>query len=201
MIRVEWQLHTYNFSTVALWVLSYAYNMWYGWLYICKKNYWWYAIYIYNITTIKTSALDYNGERYLSSIINCVIFRLWGYLLQLLVCFHLMLWHSNGWLQSVLLWLTLTHSDSAGGSCCRLLWLHLCQPLRSMPVLTSMPAPLGAWPSESWLCALTTQYTLANSLEIALYMYILVLLFYDGMVDDISCNNLLNLCVLVPSRF
>jgi hypothetical protein len=25
---------------------------------------------------IKTSALDYNGERYLSSIINCVIFRL-----------------------------------------------------------------------------------------------------------------------------
>jgi hypothetical protein len=26
--------------------------------------------------TIKTSALDYNGERYLSSIINCVIFRL-----------------------------------------------------------------------------------------------------------------------------
>jgi hypothetical protein len=27
-------------------------------------------------TTIKTSALDYNGERYLSSIINCVVFRL-----------------------------------------------------------------------------------------------------------------------------
>jgi len=26
--------------------------------------------------TIKTSTLDYNGERYLSSIINCVIFRL-----------------------------------------------------------------------------------------------------------------------------
>jgi hypothetical protein len=25
---------------------------------------------------IKTSTLDYNGERYLSSIINCVIFRL-----------------------------------------------------------------------------------------------------------------------------
>jgi hypothetical protein len=28
------------------------------------------------IVTIKTSTLDYNGERYLSSIINCVIFRL-----------------------------------------------------------------------------------------------------------------------------
>jgi hypothetical protein len=26
--------------------------------------------------TIKTSTLDYNGERYLSYIINCVIFRL-----------------------------------------------------------------------------------------------------------------------------
>jgi hypothetical protein len=26
--------------------------------------------------TIKTSTLDYNGDRYLSSIINCVIFRL-----------------------------------------------------------------------------------------------------------------------------
>jgi hypothetical protein len=28
------------------------------------------------VALIKTSALDYNGERYLSSIINCVIFRL-----------------------------------------------------------------------------------------------------------------------------
>jgi hypothetical protein len=28
------------------------------------------------LLAIKTSALDYNGERYLSSIINCVIFRL-----------------------------------------------------------------------------------------------------------------------------
>ena len=26
--------------------------------------------------TVKTSTLDYNGDRYLSSIINCVIFRL-----------------------------------------------------------------------------------------------------------------------------
>jgi hypothetical protein len=33
------------------------------------------------ILAIKISALDYNGERYLSSIMNCVIFRLWGYLL------------------------------------------------------------------------------------------------------------------------
>jgi hypothetical protein len=31
---------------------------------------------IYESIFIKTSALDYNGERYLSSIINCVIFRL-----------------------------------------------------------------------------------------------------------------------------
>jgi hypothetical protein len=38
--------------------------------------------------TIKTSTLDYNGESYLSSIINCVIFRLCGCLLLLLVCFH-----------------------------------------------------------------------------------------------------------------
>jgi hypothetical protein len=29
-----------------------------------------------SLETIKTSALDYNGERYLSSIIKCVIFRL-----------------------------------------------------------------------------------------------------------------------------
>jgi hypothetical protein len=29
-----------------------------------------------SVEHIKTSALDYNGERYLSSIINCVIFRL-----------------------------------------------------------------------------------------------------------------------------
>jgi hypothetical protein len=33
--------------------------------------------YFYNLNiTIKTSTLDYNVERYLSSIINCVIFRL-----------------------------------------------------------------------------------------------------------------------------
>jgi hypothetical protein len=31
---------------------------------------------IQSFTTIKTSTLDYNGDRYLSSIINCVIFRL-----------------------------------------------------------------------------------------------------------------------------
>jgi hypothetical protein len=38
------------------------------------------SILLYNIyiqmSTIKTSILDYNGERYLSSIINCVILRL-----------------------------------------------------------------------------------------------------------------------------
>jgi hypothetical protein len=31
---------------------------------------------IFILLVIKTSALDYNGERYLISIINCVIFRL-----------------------------------------------------------------------------------------------------------------------------
>jgi hypothetical protein len=73
-----------------------------------------------------------------------------------------------------------------------------------MPVLTSMPVPLCAWLVESQLLVcdvLATQYTLANFLEIVLYMHILVLLFYDGMVDDDSCDNLLNLYVLVPSRF
>ena len=38
-------------------------------------------------SSIKTSTLDYDGERYLSSIINCVIPRL---------CYHSMLWISNG---------------------------------------------------------------------------------------------------------
>jgi hypothetical protein len=69
--------------------------------------------------TIKTSTLDYNWDRYLSSIINCVIFRLWGSLLLLLVCFHSIALAIE-WLIVALS--SLTHSDSASDSCCR----HLC---------------------------------------------------------------------------
>jgi hypothetical protein len=63
---------------------------------------------------------------------------------------------------------SLTHSDSfclshwmAPTVLLLALCLHLCRPLRSMPVLTSMPAPLCAWLIESRLLvgdALATQY-------------------------------------------
>ena len=41
------------------------------------------------IQPIKTSTLDYNGERWLSSIINCVILRLWVIYLYWFVCVEL----------------------------------------------------------------------------------------------------------------
>ena len=173
---------------------------------------------LYLVEPIKTSTLDYNGERDLSSIINCVIFRLWGSLLLLLVCLP--------FAALAIEWLSLwcvyfTDSVSAGGWFYRLLAvgcdpniyagrLHISRPLRSMPRVTdwvpreSRPSPFG-WGLDLiwvWVSAeLATQYTLANSLEIVLYMCIQVLLFYDDKADGVLYNNRPNWCVLAPSKF
>ena len=121
--------------------------------YLIKKwnNYTWMCI------DIKTSTLDYNGERDLSSIINCVIFRLWGSLLLLLVClpFDAL---AIEWLS---LWCVyfhwLTDSVSAGG------WFHRwllppavgCDPniyagrLHISRAVRSMPAHVRDWLSPA----------------------------------------------------